>query len=314
MNQAETKNDEALVPEVIDHAISLITKAEIDSQIATAHAFPRSHAKFIRDVMSMATISPEIAESCIYALPRGNKTLEGPSVRLAEMVASAYGNLRTGARVIFNDGRHVTAQGITHDLEKNIMHTEEVRRSIMQNEWAADPNNPGKSKKTGKMVPMNEDMQTVTGRAACAIAYRNSVFKVVPAALIEHVIDKIKEIIRGDIETLGVRRQKAIKYFTDLGITEARIYEAIQVKGEADIDLDKFTLLRGMASAHRNGEAMLEHLFPPPDAKTKGDKATKATEEKLNKKGSGNAAKDATDKMNNSLSEAKDSQGTEGTT
>lgn len=287
----EQKQPEAVNAEVIvDAAISLITKAEIDMQIATAHAFPRSHSKFLRDVMSLATLTPEIAESCIYALPRGGKTLEGPSIRLAEMVASCYKNLRTGARVIYNDGKHVTAQGIVHDLEGNIMHTEEVRRSILQHEWK-------NGAKTGRMVPMNEDMQTVTGRAACAIAYRNAIFKVVPAALIEDVIEKVKGIIRGTAESLEPRRKKALQYFVDLGIKPEAIFEALGVKGEEDIDLDKFTLLRGMASAHRNGEAQLESLFPPPDSKSKADAATKATEEKLAKKTVKNTADKMADKV-----------------
>lgn len=310
----EIKATEVLVAEpVMDQAISLITKAEIDMQIATAHAFPRSISKFMKDVTSMATATVEIAESCIYALPRGDKTLEGPSVRLAEMVASAYGNLRTGARVIYTDGKHVYAQGITHDLEKNIMHTEEVKRSILQNEWIPDPERPGKKKKSGRMLLMNEDMQTVTGRAACAIAYRNSVFKVVPAALIEDVIQKIKVIIRGDEKTLGDRRKQAIKYFTDLGKKPEDVFNAIGVAGEADIDLDKFVLLRGMCSAHRNGEATLESLFPPPEPKERGNKATKATEDKLNKKTGAASGKDVTEKMNESLkSETLDKPASDG--
>lgn len=297
-NKQHTSEEVEVVDAAPEAALSLITKAEIDMQIATAHAFPRSVSKFLKDVMSLATVTPEIAESCVYALPRGGKTVEGPSVRLAEMVASAYGNLRTGARVVFNDGKHVTAQGITHDLEKNIMHTEEVRRSILQNETKWDQAQ-GKSVRTGKMVMMNEDMQTVTGRAACAIAYRNSIFKVVPAALIQDVIERVKEIIRGDAQTLGERRDKAIKYFVDLGVKEAKIFEAIDVKGKEDIDLDKFVLLRGMCTAHRNGEATLEGIFPPPDDKAKGKTATDKTLEKLNgKKG---AAKATTDKLGEDL-------------
>lgn len=301
MNTEENKTenqagDGVEVPVVIDAAISLITKAEIDSQIATAHAFPRSISKFMKDVMSLATVTDEVAESCIYALPRGNKTVEGPSVRLAEMVASSYGNLRTGARVIYNDGKHVTAQGITHDLEKNIMHTEEVKRSILQNEYKDN-------KRTGKMITMNEDMQTVTGRAACAIAYRNSIFKVVPAALIQNVMDKLKEIIRGTAETLVVRRDKAMAYFKDLGVKDSQVFDAIGVKGLEDIDLDRLVTLRGMATALKNGEATLEALFPPPDAKAKADAATKATEGKLNKK-TNPSVKDTAQQMGTDISGA----------
>ena len=281
-----------LVP--IDPAITLITKAEIDTQIATAHAFPRSLHKFMRDVMSMATVSADVAESCIYALPRGGKSVEGPSIRLAEMVAASYGNLRTGARVVYNDGKHVTAQGIVHDLEKNIMHTEEVKRSIMQHEWKD-------GQRTGKMVTMNEDMQTVTGRAACAIAYRNAIFKVVPAALINDILEKVRDIAKGTAETLVARRDKAMAYFKYLGIKEKQVFDALEVKGLEDIDLDKLVVLRGMATALKNGEATVDGLFPKPDQKAKADQASKATADKLNKKPGANAAKDTAQQMGSDI-------------
>lgn len=286
-----------------DAAITLITKAEIDTQIATAQAFPRSLKAFYNEALSMATLNVEIAESCAYALPRGNKTVEGPSVRLAEIVAAAYGNLRTGARVIYNDGKVITAQGIVQDLQKNILHTEEVQRSIQQHEWEPDPARPGKNRKTGRMITMTEDMQIVTGRAACAIAYRNAVFKVVPAALIQDLYEKVKETAKGTAETLVARRDKAMAYFRGLGVKDAQVFEVLQVKGLEDIDLDKLVLLRGMASALKNGEVTLEGIFPPPDAKDKADKATKAAEDKLNKKKTGNGAKDITDQLDEKLAD-----------
>lgn len=288
------------VAQVQDPAIALITKAEIDSLIFRAQQQPRSLKAFVNEALTMATLNEDIADSCAYALPRAGKTIEGPSVRLAEIVAAAYGNLRTGSRVIFNDGKHITAQGVVHDLQKNILHTEEVQRSILQHEWEPDPTRPGKNRKTGKMITMNEDMQTIAGRAACAIAYRNAIFKVVPAALIQDIYEKVKQTARGDEQTLSSRRVKALKYFTDLGIKEAQVFQVLEVKGIEDIDLDKFALLRGMCSAHRNGEATLENMFPAPSAKEKADDATKKAEEKLNKK-TGNAAKDTTDKINDNL-------------
>src|ERR1043165_7764854 len=113
--------NEIILPEVINEesSLSLITKAEIDVQISTAKAYPRSLTKFIQKATSMATVSEGVAESCAYALPRGGKTLEGPSVRLAEIVVSSYGNVRAGARIIYKDNKIVRAQGICHDLEGN---------------------------------------------------------------------------------------------------------------------------------------------------------------------------------------------------
>lgn len=281
MNDEKITNGEQQIELVQDTAISLITKAEIDMQISTARAFPRSLTVFIKEVMSMATITEEIAQSCAYALPRGGKTIEGPSVRLAEIVASAYGNLRTGARVIYNDGKVITAQGIVHDLEKNILHTEEVQRRITD--------------KNGKTY--SEDMQVIAGRAACAIAYRNAIFKVAPAALIQDIYDRVKEIARGTAETLVKRRDKAVSYFRGLGIKDEQLFEVLEIKGIDDINLDILAKLTGMRTAIKNGEATLESLFPPPDGTAKGKAATKQTEEKLNEK----SGKSVTQKLEGNL-------------
>ena len=228
-----------------ESSLSLITKAEIDIQISTAKAFPRSNKMFLDKALSMATLNEDIAASCAYALPRGGKALEGPSVRLAEIVCASYGNIRAGARVIANDGKTITAQGVCHDLESNYCVTVEVKRKITD--------------KHGKTY--NEDMQVVTGNAACAIAYRNAVFKVVPSALVNDIYEKAKDVAKGTAETLVQRRDKAVKYFKDLGVTEKQICEVLEVKKIEDIDLDKLATLRGMATLIKNGESTIKDLF-----------------------------------------------------
>ncbi len=267
----ENNENVELIPSVeilqTEASLSLITKAEIDTQIATAKAFPRSITKFLRSAMSMATVSESVAEACAYALPRGGKTLEGPSVRLAEIVVSAYGNIRAGSRVIYKDTRIIRAQGICHDLESNTCVTIEVERRITD--------------RNGKTF--NDDMIVVTGNAACAIAFRNAVFKVVPAALISDVYDKVKEVAKGTAETLPARRAKRLQYFYDLKVTKEQIADALGVKDVNDIDLDKLGVLNGMVTAHKTSESTLAELFPEPDAKGKGDAAMKATTDAIKK-------------------------------
>jgi hypothetical protein len=288
-NEQQPDNQDTTAIEVAPvHVLSLITKAEIDIQISTAKAFPRSLTQFKQKVMSMATIDAEVAESCTYVVPRGGKQITGPSVRLAEMVAAAYTNLRTGARVVYQDDKKIVAQGIVHDMENNIYHTEEVERSLLQHEWVDDPNNPGKRKKSGKMTTVNEDMKILAGRAACAIAYRNAIYKVVPAALIQDLYEKIQEVAKGTAETLVARRKKRVQFFRDLGVKDEQICAALEVKAIDDIDLEKLHILQGMVTAFKNNEAGLETLFPKKDAnKTKAEKATKDTEDKLKRKTAG---------------------------
>jgi hypothetical protein len=110
--------------------------------------------------------------------------------------------------------------------------------------------------------PYKEDMQVVTGNAACAIAFRNAVFKVIPAALVQDVYEKAKEVARGTAETLPARRDKAIKYFHDRGVKDSQICDALGIKKVEDIDLDKLSTLRGMVTLINNGESTIEDLFP----------------------------------------------------
>lgn len=226
-------------------ALYLLTKAEIDSAVATAKAFPRSLKKFMDKTMSMATLSENIAASCTYALPRAGGSLSGPSIRLAEMVAAAYTNIRYGGRVIANDGKMITAQGICIDLENNLNCTIEVHRKITD--------------KNGKTF--SQDMQVVTGNAACAIAIRNAIFKVIPFALIGDIYDNIQLVARGTAETLIIRRNKAIEYFKTLKVTEKQLCAALEIQKIEDIDLDKLTILTGYKESLRNGETTIAQLF-----------------------------------------------------
>jgi hypothetical protein len=232
-------------------SLQLITKAELDVAISTAKAYPRSIKQFMDKAMSIATVNEEVAASCNYAVPRQGKSIEGPSVRLAEIVCSAYGNIRSAARVIDNDGKMITAQGVCHDLETNNSVSVEVKRRIT-----------GKDGRT-----FSEDMQVVTGNAACAIAFRNAVFKVIPAALIDGIYEETKRVARGNAETLVLKRNKALDYFRSLSVKDEQICEVLGIKKVEDIDIDKLSLLRGMASAIKNGESTVADIFEKQNGK-----------------------------------------------
>lgn len=246
-------------------SLYLLTKAEIDTQIATAKAFPRSITQFMQKAMSMATLNEEIAASCSYALPRGGKSIEGKSIRLAEIAVASYGNVHAGARIISNDGKKITAQGICWDLETNTRITKEVERKITD--------------RNGKIY--NEDLQILTGNAACSIALRNAIFSTIPSALTDHVYEKAKEVARGTAETLVKRRDKAIEYFKGLGVTDKQLCDVLEIKKVEDIDLDKLTTLTGMRMAIKNGETTIKDLFEI-DPEQKKENMRKGNDPKVN--------------------------------
>lgn len=227
--------------------LSTVIKAEIDMQISTAKAYPRSLQVAMQRALSLATLSQDVAESCIYALPRGGKRVEGPSVRLAEIIGSSWGNMRSGARVISNDGKTITSQGICHDLETNFAVTMEVKRRITD--------------KYGKTF--NEDMQVMTGNACNAIAFRNAIFKVIPRAMIDQIMLEVKKVSRGDVSTLPERRTKAVDWFNKKGVTNEMICEHFDIKKIEDVDLDMLQTLSGYKNAVTQEEVNVISIFKP---------------------------------------------------
>lgn len=243
--------------------VALLNRSEIDMQVSTAHKFPRSIKRFRQEALAMVTLNESVAESCIYALPRSGKTIEGPSARFAEVVASAWGNCRAGARVVSDAGDFITAQGVFHDLERNVAITYEVQRRITNN----------------KGQRFNADMIGVTGNAASSIALRNAILKGVPKAFWDDMYQAARATVMGDFQTLANRRAEALKAFIALGVSNAQVFAKLGVAGIEDIGLEHLVVLRGMITAIKDGDTTPEQAFAPEDGAAPATKtATVKTE------------------------------------
>lgn len=230
--------------------ITAITKGEIDTQIATAKAYPRNIEKVLKNAELLATMDEDTAEECLYALKRKDKngdevTIEGPSVRLAEILVSCWGNCRAGARCIGDDEHFTTSQGVFFDLETNVASTYETKRRIT----------------TSKGKRYGADMIGVTSNAASSIAYRNAVFKGIPKALWKRVYLAARQKAIGDPERLADTRKKVLGYFQKLGATEAQVLQQAGVESVDLITLEHVAFLRGIAGAIKSGERNFEDVF-----------------------------------------------------
>lgn len=238
-------DQELSVMDVDSSTVALLNKSEIDMQVSTAHKYPRSIKRFRDEALQMVTLNENIADSCIYALPRGGKTIEGPSARFAEVIASSWGNCRAGARVVNDSGNFITAQGVFHDLERNVAITYEVQRRITD--------------KNG--VRFKDDMIGVTGNAASSIALRNAILKGIPKAFWDDMYQAARQTVMGDFQTLANRRAEAMKVFVSLGVTPEQVLFKLGVSGVEDITLEHLVLLRGLITAIRDGDTTPENAF-----------------------------------------------------
>jgi hypothetical protein len=225
--------------------ITAMTRGEVDTQVLTARRFPRSVSVFLKKASEMACLNQEIAEQCMYALPRGGKTIEGPSARFAEIVASAWGHLRIEGRPVDEGERFVTVRGTSWDMENNVAIAFEVKRRITDKYGAR----------------FNDDMIGVTTNAAGSIAIRNSVLKVIPKAFWGPIYHAARKVAVGDATTLATRRAEMLAYFLKLGAANEKVFALIGVKGVEDITLDHLAVLKGVATAIKEGDTTVEQAF-----------------------------------------------------
>lgn len=240
-------------------ALAVIARAEIDSQVATAKQYPRSMQAFKKMALELVSLDEETAESCIYSRPVGKKKdesgkwvqafAEGMSVRMAEIVGACYGNLRVGARIVEITDRFVRAQGVARDLQTNFESNAEAIESTVDS--------------AGN--PYSERMRMVVAKAALAKARRDATFQVVPRALCRSLEIEAKRIAVGDATTLEKRRAAVMSWIGKLGIDVGRVFNALGVKGEADIGLEELTTLTGVKTAIKDGELKVDEAFPPLD-------------------------------------------------
>jgi len=235
---------------VANDALASIERAQVDVQIATARKYPRTISKVKERMLSFATLDEETASSCFFTLParRGgdDKPIQGPSIRMAEIALASYQHIKAGSRIINDDGKFLTAQAVVHDLENNVAVSIEVRRRV--------------TSKSGARY--SDDMIAVTGNAACSIALRNAVFRVVPRALITPVYEAAKRVAVGDVKSLTSKRAQIIARLKQMGAKEAAILAAVGAEKIEDIDLAKLEVLIGLGTAIKDGEITLETAFP----------------------------------------------------
>ena len=231
--------------------IDATEKANVDTQVATAKQYPRNVKRSLNNAIIMATMDNETAQACGYALPRGNKPITGPSVHLAKIIVSNWGNMRTEAKVVQITDKQIVSRGTAWDLENNVASAFEVRRSIIGS----------------KGQRFSDDMITVTGNAANAIAYRNAVFSVIPKSLVDKVYKEAQKQITGDLSDETVllkRRAKAISIFKDdYGISEEEVIVLCGKKTVNQIKADEIALLLGIYQSLKDGDTDVDELMKP---------------------------------------------------
>ena len=263
--QAATPFQELLQGPMKTTAVESIERAQVDIQISTAHRYPRNRDKCMSQAIAMATRNPKVAAACEYRLKVGGSTVPGPSVRLAEIIFSTWGNLRASAQVIDEGEKTVTARGTCHDLESNSAACRDVEASI----WST-----GKSGKQAGRFPQN--IVVNIKNAAMAKAIRNAIFTVIPRAYIDEILEACRTVLRGNAKTMDEIRNSCLAYLSKMGVTPSRVCASVGATDTESLTLDHIDEIRALVQSIKDGEQTAADAFPELQDNGPGELAAKA--------------------------------------
>lgn len=114
----QTAVSEAL-PNTMTEVKSQREASEIQAMVFMAKQFPRNQIQAADRILNACT-RQTLADSAVYSYPRGGQNIEGPSIRLAEVLAQNWGNLDFGIRELSQENGVSTVEAYAWDLETNV--------------------------------------------------------------------------------------------------------------------------------------------------------------------------------------------------
>lgn len=216
-----------------------------DSEIVISNAHlqraaeaPRDPLRQIREIQKMATADVETAEACFYERQIGKDMVRGPSVRLAELVAWYWGNLRVDTRTLPPTRTEAVARALVVDLERNNVISHESRRSIV-----------------GKRGRFPDSLITTTGQAAASVAFREAIFKAVPRVLIDPIWQACRDLAVAAAQ--GADPSKALQAFEGLGVSRS---DLLRYLGASSIGANELVSLRNLYQQIKRNEICVDDI------------------------------------------------------
>ena len=181
-------------------------QAEVQAQIVSAKKFPRDPFSAWNRI-AQACKRPKLAGQALYAYPRGGETVTGPSIRLAETLAQAWGNVTFGVRELEQRDSDSTIEAYCTDLETNVTrsvtfqvpHIRYTKRGVIK---LSDP---------------RDIYELVANQGARRV--RACILAVIPGDIVDLAVAECKRTqVRGEGEPLEDRVRKMVAAFSEVGV------------------------------------------------------------------------------------------------
>lgn len=209
----------------IDPNTLLSTKAqreatEVQAMVFMAKQFPRNQIQAMDRILNACT-RPSLAESAVYSYPRGGQSIEGPSIRLAEVLAQNWGNIDFGIRELRQSHSESTLEAYAWDLETN---TRQVK--VFQ-----VPHKRVTKQGTKTLTDPRDIYELIANHGARRL--RACILGVIPGDVIEKAVEQCSVTLAesSDVTEEGIRAM--VQAFEAFGVSDDLIQTRYQCRIEA---------------------------------------------------------------------------------
>ena len=214
------------------------TFAEIQAAITLARMNPRDPVMAMDRILN-ACARPGLAEAGLYHYSRGGTPIDGPSIRLAEALAQAWGNIKTSVQELEQTAEGSTVRAQAWDLETGY-HCEKI--------FQVPHVRTGKNK--ARLEDPRDIYENVANNAARRL--RACILAVIPGDVIEAAVQQCEVTLKSTADTSPAAMKKMVDHFAGYGVSKEQIEKRIQRRIDAILPAQVMGLKK-IAASLRDG-------------------------------------------------------------
>jgi hypothetical protein len=230
--------------------------AEVQAAMMIARANPRNQIDAMDRIIN-ACQRPTLANAAVYTYARGGQDISGPSIRLAEAMAQAWGNVQFGIRELEQRAGESTVQAYAWDVETNTrremtFQVPHIRHTRSGSKRLEDP---------------RDIYEMVANQGARRL--RACILGVIPGDVVEAAVQQCESTMHANADTSPEAMAKLLEAFAGYGVTKEQIEKRIQRRIDS-IQPAQVVALRKVYASLRDGMSSPSEWFEvdvPADAK-----------------------------------------------
>lgn len=234
-------------PNALTQTDSARAVAEVQAAYVISKRFPRNEHESFQRIMEMCK-RPTLAEHSMYAYPRGGTMVTGPSIRLAEALGQAWGNLDCGVREISQSDGVSIAEAYAIDLQTNTRITKVFHV----------PHKRDTKKGVTRLTDSRDIYELVANQGARRL--RACILGVIPGDIVEAAVARCTQTLESSDIPISEQIKRMIMAFDEVGVKVEHLEKRLGHKLDVTIPAE-IVSLKAVYKSIKDGMAGREQFF-----------------------------------------------------